>query len=1160
MKKRKKMAKAYRSLKKSGVSANEGREGIYASKASAEENRITDNDLGLTLLPGSQMNEDAVNEKAVIDPVIAFQDNGQLECSELRRSNRLARRGESNLATCFTSIIQDRVSTHNQPPIIRTLLYDRAESSSNTNSTSSTSISSPSPSTCTSPTIKLCSYNYNLALQLLSKLSSQLAISRKVSLHPSKALGVARMDFTSSEDPPNDPDGAGGFFDQWSADPGILYDKMDFESLFASRPVTPEKLQSTEAYANIDNHQIASTLTDSNHQHFKDSDKATTPENTASSIEANELMETSTTSENLYSMDTSSTSVTPAAFDTPTSLTTPATVYTPGTPDTPATSDTEYIVLEHSNTTMTQGLAHPTIHANESMESLPKFRTQAANAITPDSFHHNTAVGDTDNTLSTGHMDPIHQSNEQTKNATNFSDQYTIATPANTYNQYSAFGDSNSNKNNGHENYTVQTNEPRQAPNIFGNQYGIGNSANSYNPYTTVVGSNYTTSHGDTAFAYPADGRMINQVSAVPSESLTLYHNRGFADQSVAEKVHTNNPDLLLKLVRKQHTMMDVYMAEIEKHKVANQHYRDASERYKAADEQHITEIQQFKAEYQYLRAQNVGLDNQILEHNKMSDNYRAQCAKIIETLKIQSNANRATPAQDEVANLNNKLDYARQVAEQATANAKKITDQAIAKAKQAKDEIRYLKAENQKLKTATEQLNVAQDIISRLTKDRNNWKSMAEGWSRIIESQPQVPSPSVKQVLAAYAPTTTTVTLNAAHIEQRQLHYAQNVQPGQSQQAQFNRAQHTQPGHAQIQKNHAQQVQSNHTQHIQPGQALIQPNHAQYVQFNHTQHMQDIQAQLTRPTHAQYIQLNHVQNVQPSSSQNIQPNHFQSVQSSHTQRIEIDLTQDFQPDHTQYVQSQHAQHAQPNQPQQIEPDHAMSDHVQHVQHIYTQPAATACSDKAREKPKGWWLDPKAHGIVEDSHPILRKIDEKRAAVSVKIQERARKAKGTDKVARAAHKAAARQRMKESKTRAAMEAQEEFPLEVQRKDHQEIEEVQEEFQEDGAESEDGFGDALDYAFAEIDASDAIAELDASAAIAEVDAGNESTREWTDEDGMRLVVALQADLANDEAKNAAARAAADETAATESAAAEAAAAEAAEEDHDDHDDHDSLFDE
>ena len=186
-------------------------------------------------------------------------------------------------------------------------------------------------------------------------------------------------------------------------------------------------------------------------------------------------------------------------------------------------------------------------------------------------------------------------------------------------------------------------------------------------------------------------------------------------------------------------------------------------------------------------------------------------------------------------------------------------------------------------------------------------------------------------------------------------------------------------------------------------------------------------------------------------------------------------------------------------------------------------------SNLARDKPKGWWLDSKAHGIVEQSHPIIRKLDERRAAVSAKLQERAKKAKATDKVARATQRAAAKQRMKESKARAAVEEVQKNSVGEEGDDGAAIE------NNFGAAVEDDFGAAMDYAFAEMDAGH-----------------DDARKEWTDEDDMRLMVALDADLANDEAKKAAAKIAADEAAAVENAAAEAAA--------EDDDDHDSLFDE
>ncbi|MCJ1415814.1 hypothetical protein MMC32_002147 [Xylographa parallela] len=1075
MKKRKEMAMARRSLKKSGVAAKKGREGIYASTAPAHASKKFDDGLGLTLLPGSQIHEDAVNEESVIDPVVALRDGAELECLGPRRSSRLARQVDRNLSSCFTPTIQDRVLTLTQPPVIRTLLC------SNTTSSSSPSNSSTTASTCTSSTIKLSSYNHVLALQALSNLSSQLASSGKTTPRSSKPSGVTKMDFTFSEDPPDDTGDFGSFFNQWSFESAYLYDAMDFGSVLGNGPATPENQHTTEARANIDDHQVTSTLANFTDQYttVNDSDKARTDENTTSTVKINELVDGSTPSDIQYVMDTSTTSVTPATSGSPSISTTPATVCTPGTLDTPTTSNTEYIVLDNSIITLSQGNANPTIQAKESINTSTDLYTQTAYATPTSPRHQYSAFNDNEKTLTNGLANPNLRINESIDISTAFGKRYAIASRDNTYDEYNTSGDGNSTMTEGLPSRTTQSNESRQALAPFDDQYAAAKPANSYNHYTAAAGPNYTTVHGDGGSTYQADKRLISQMSVMPSNQLISNQNPGFAEHSVAVKPDKNDPALLLKLVRKQHDIVEHYKIEIEKYNTKIQKYKATHEHYKATNEWHKTELEQYKAEHEFLRAQNVDLDKQILEDKKRFATYKAQCDKLFNAWKgklntttnhTHSRLSTATAAEDDVAKL-------RQIAGQATAYAGK-----------AKDEIQRLKAERQTLIKANEQLKVSQDAIARLTKDRDNWKTMAEGWSRMTQTQPQVPSSSVKKVLAAYAPRTASFAPPESHSEQLRSNYAQNTQDDHAQHFHLNQGQLARPIHV-------QHLQSSHSQHVQP---------------NCAQHMQPSQLQNTQLNHAQHIHFNHAQHV-PF-------NHAQQVPLNHTQHVQIDLTQDDQPHQAQYGQPDHVRHAQ----------HAQ--HAQYAQNNYIQPAVTAASNHAREKAKGWWLDPKAHGIVEETHPVLRKIDQKKAAATAKLQERAKKAKAPDKVTRAAQKAAAKQRMKESKARAAV-------VEVQKDIVEEEDDLSPAIQDD-------FGNAMDDAFAEMDA------------------GYDSThKEWTNEDDWRLMAALDADLANDEAKRAAAATAAADDADTEAAAVEAdTGAGTVEAVVEDDDDRDSLFDE
>ncbi|MCJ1293969.1 hypothetical protein MMC34_005526 [Xylographa carneopallida] len=1157
MKKKKKIAKAHRSLKKSGVAAKEGKEGIYASTSSANQSKKIDDGLGLTLLPGSQIFENAVDEEQIIDPAVALQDGVDPECPGPMRSNRLAGRADRNLSSCFTPTTQSRVLKDNQPPIIRNSLCGLAEfSSANTIPASSSVTSSIPTSSCSPSTIKLSSCNHKLALQTRLILSPQLSSSSRPIPRSSKPLGIARMDFFDTGGSPDDIGDFGGPMDQWSTEPGGWYHSIYFEALFPNLPATPK------AHATFDNEQITGTLAGSENQHsiVKDTNGLSAHESMASTINTIGSVKISTLSDNHYFMDTSSASATPATLNTPASMVTPATVctpatvFTPETLDSPAVTTNEHIFLDNSNDTMTQGYANFNDQVNDSMDYSMDYYFADADATPSKSYYQHTAAhdtDDTDNTLTDGHGNFILPSNGPVECSAAFSNQYVIASDGDNYNQYQTNGDNDVTMANAHAISTVQTNEPSQAPITLGTLDPVANASNSYSQFTEVVSRDYTTTQGNGASPYEANGRRINQISPMSSNELISSPNPGSAEHSVATKVNTNDPDLRLKLLRKQHVMLEHYEIEKKKYKATHKRYKVAIEKHMAINDQRETEIQQYKAdiqqykaetqqykaEHQFLEAQKEDLDNQLLRHKKNFDTYRATCAKVIDGMKDEPTANAATPTQADVARL-------RQIASQASLFAGK-----------AKDEIYGLKTECQ---TLNEQLKASRDIIARLTKDRDNWKNMAEGWSHVAHTQPQVSSSSVKKVLAAYAPASPSLVSQDLHAQQPHSSYdqnlrpshAQNIQPGQAQQMQLKHAQHNRPGQAQqAQVNHSQHIQVNHAQNIQRGQyqqiqskhaQQLQPGQAQRVQLNRSQHMQPSQNQQIQVNHAQYIQpgqdqqiqlkhaqqissgpaqqiqgnhiqylqsgqaqqicTNHIQNVQPNRSQHFQTNHSQHIQSSHAQHVQIDLTQDTELDHIQYNQPSLAQHAQSNNTQHIQLDHGTSDNAQHPRQKYNHPTA---SDSVRDKPKGWWLDPNAHGTVVVGHPTLRDLNGKRSAKGAKLQERAKKERATDKATRAAHKAAARLRMKEDKARAATEE----VLEDGVGEEEDLNTV----------TDDEFADAMDTAFAEIDAGD-----------------ENPDKEWTDEDGFRLMVALKADLEKNEAKK-------------------EAAGEAA-------DDHDSLFDE
>ncbi|MCJ1403454.1 hypothetical protein MMC11_006677 [Xylographa trunciseda] len=1180
MKKRKKMARAQHSLKKSVVAVRLGTEGNYASTAPTEESRIIDIDLGLTLLPGSQIYDDAVNEEGAIAPDVVLQNGEELEGSGLRRSSRLARRGDRNFPSCFTARARDRVSTPNQPPIIRPSISDRAEfSTDNTNPTSSATTSSTSTSSFTSPILDLSSCNSNLRLQVF-KLSSQLATSSKAALRSPQPVDFARMDFIDWDSVYiNEPD---DFLEGWDWPVGT-FETANSEAKYPEDSTTSEDDRTEEARAIFGGHQATDTSADGNDQHtiVNNSNSVTAHEDGSSTMSTNGAVKTSTFPDNQWMSGTpgtsdieyiivndnnepethadaafnvetngpakiSATSDYQYAVDTPATPTrqyttdtsaTPVPQYTSDTAATPVRQNTTDIAATPTRQNTTDTAATPTRQYTTDTPATPSHQNTTDNAATPTrqyttdtpatSVRQYIVIDDSNDTLSNQQTEANIQNDEPMPMSTTFDNQHVIATPAEVYDQYHPVDNNYNTTTNGYANPPIPTGEPMQPSSDFDNQYSIATSENSYNQHTMVEGSNYTTTHGLAGSIDQPDGRSVSQMSFLPSNQFISYHNPGFAENSVAPDANMFSPANLMKLVQKQKGMLDDRTIEMDRYKADNALWKAKSDQYSAMNKQFGAENQQYEAENEFLRAQNAGLENQIVDIKTQFGSYRAQCGKFLEEAKAVSKPttyhthdqlNAASPTQDEVAILKDHLLATRNVVYQATAVAKRY-----------KNEVVRLKSERQAFTAVNDQVKRSQGTIAQLTKERDDWKTMAEGWAQMAKTPSQIPSSSVKDLLAAYAPTMASFTPSEFQVEQ----------PNFVQQTQPNYAQQVQPSHAQqVQANHAQQVQGNHARQVQGNHAQrVQANYAQQGQVNHAQqgHAQQVHAQQVhaQQVHAQQV---HTQQVHANQAQQLQANQAQQPSANHTQQIQTNYVQQVQqvqhdqPNHAQQLQNNHAQQLQNNHAQQVQTNHVQQvqpDHAQNVQPSHTEHAMTTAAKAARGgKPSGWWLDPKAHEATTQSQMVQRqlKLEIKKLSAAAKLQERAKKADATDKVARAAQKKAAKQRMKDGKARAAL-------AQVQNDKVDDVVDLDVGVNGPGVGvnnlGADDLGDAMEYAFAQMDA------------------GNDSSKEWTDGNSLRLMAAMKADLANDEAIAAAAAHAA---AANEDATMQ------------DHDDLDSLFEE
>ena len=552
--------------------------------------------------------------------------------------------------------------------------------------------------------------------------------------------------------------------------------------------------------------------------------------------------------------------------------------------------------------------------------------------------------------------------------------------------------------------------------------------------------------------------------------------------------------------------------------------------------------MDKYKAEIEVLRTQNAGVENQVLDLKKQFVSYKAQFGKFLEIPEGQSKPTlylmcdkleAAASAQNKIAQLQRDLMEARKSAVlfgQYARNAKGTIDR--------------LQSERHAFNMNNEQMKRFQDTIARLTKDRNDWKTMAEGWVSLTKPQSQIHPASIKDVLASYAPTTANSTTPGNHVRAVQAeHTTELLQKYQKLPVQMHQAGQVGQFGQMVQAGQVHPIGGNGSEHqdLEARLGYVQPNRvpSHCSQSNNIQH-QPNQVNQKMHYHQQSQQqsfqdqayLSQLHGHQTPQLQAHQPYHNQA---QHNQLQSNQLQQNFlmptpiSPDGNDNVIDLTVE-----QPVLALPTPATTPMARNISSTSTDSISemAAASSPMSEissvgsktsrpnnvpKPRPFSQYMKMN---DGSDPIQRKIEERRLAAVAKKQQRGKKPNATDKMIRAADQAAARQRMKEGKARAALAATSNI-VGVERENELATEAEKELAM--AIENDLAMAVENDMAMAiEDDLAKAI-EDDLAKAVEEActngeDGAENASKEWTDEDSKRLSAALTAELKKDVVNN------------------------------------------